>query len=48
MYRLDRLVALAYIRRTLAGGGWGTKTDQGFYSHGLTTHDLAQRFKDAK
>jgi hypothetical protein len=23
MYRFGRLVALVYIRRTLAGGGWG-------------------------
>ena len=32
MYRIGRLVALVYIRRTLAGGGSGrTETDQGFY-----------------
>ena len=33
MYRFSRIVALVYIRRTLAGGGSGrTETDQGFYS----------------
>jgi hypothetical protein len=32
MYRFGRLVALVYIRRTLAGGKGGrTETDQGFY-----------------
>jgi len=33
MYRFGRLVALVYIRSTLAGGESGrTETDQGFYS----------------
>jgi hypothetical protein len=32
MYSFGRLVALVYIRRTLAGGWGGTRTDQGFYS----------------
>jgi hypothetical protein len=49
MYSLGRLVALVYIRRTLAGGKGGrTETDQGFYSHVRTTDACAQRFKDAE
>jgi hypothetical protein len=43
MYRFGRLVALVYIRRTLAGEDGETKTDQGFYGHGRTTRDPAQR-----
>jgi hypothetical protein len=29
MYRLGRLVVLVYIRRTLAGVGWGNKNRPG-------------------
>src|SRR5215213_11579999 len=43
MYKFGRLVALVYIRRTLAGDGGRTKTDQGFYGHGRTTRDPVQR-----
>ena len=31
MYRFGGLLALVYIRRTLAGEEGGTTTDQGFY-----------------
>src|ERR687889_1169238 len=49
MYSFGRLVALMYIRSTLAGGKGGrTETDQGFYSHGRTTDACAQRFKDTE
>jgi hypothetical protein len=30
MYRLGRLVALVYIRRTPVGGGLETRADRGF------------------
>ena len=43
MYRFGMRGALVYIRRTLAGGWGGTRTDQGFYSHGRSTRGPAQR-----
>src|SRR5215218_686381 len=49
MYRFSRLVALMYIRRTLAVEWWVDRTDQGFYrawwhhSRPRATHKRAKR-----
>ena len=49
MYRFGRLVALVYIRRTLAGGGWGNqKTDQGFYKVMVAPPEIPRNAQQGK
>src|SRR5215217_8571480 len=48
MYRFGRLVVLVYIRRTLAGGGWGNQNRPGLlwswshHSSPRATHNSAK------